>query len=257
MSDDRAPATAYLPPQGDDLVPGMVTVVEDRGPVLVPDRPPHAEGFDLVLRGYDRHQVDAHLARTAALVTDLQEALAAAGARESALAAELAAVRAELERGRPTFDALGERVAQMLTLAETEAAQLRREAEHDAAALRSAAEREAADIRSDARREADELGASSRRDVSTLSQRRQQLLSDIEAIRDQLDAVAAGRPDLPPAVDPVATDTLVLELPDSASRDETELDIEADAEGEAVIENEDEAEIEDEADAGPGAKPKR
>ncbi len=253
MSDDRAPATAYLPPEGDDLVPGMVTVVEDRGPVLVPDRPPHAEGFDLVLRGYDRHQVDAHLARTAALVTDLQEALAAAGVRESAQAAELAAVRAELERGRPTFDALGDRVAQMLTLAETEAAQLRRDAEHDAAALRSAAERESADIRSDARREADELGATARRDVSTLGQRRQQLLSDIQAIRDQLDAVATGRPDLPPAVDPVATDTLVLELPDGVSGDETELDIEAGAEVDAELD----AELDAEADAESKAKPGR
>ena len=217
MSDDRAPATAYLPPEGDDLVPGMVTVVEDRGPALVVDHGSQAEGFDLVLRGYDRHQVDAHLARTAALVTDLQEALAAAGVRESSMAAELAAVRAELERGRPTFDALGERVAEMLSLAEAEAAQLRRDAEHDATALRTAAEREAADIRSDARREADELGVTARREVSTLGQRRQQLLSDIEAIRDQLDAVATGRPELPPPADPVATDTLVLQLPETES----------------------------------------
>jgi cell division septum initiation protein DivIVA len=195
----------------------MVTVVEDRGPVVIPDRPAQAEGFDLVLRGYERHQVDAHLARTAALVTDMQEALAAGGARESALAAELAAVRAELERGRPTFDALGERVAKMLSLAESEAAQMRDDATRDASALRAAAEREAADIRSDARRDADELGAQSRREVSSLSKRRAELITDIEAIRDQLDAVATGRPDLAPAsseepVDPQHGDTVVLPL---------------------------------------------
>jgi DivIVA domain-containing protein len=219
MSEDRAPVTAYVQPTGDDLVPGMVTVVEDRGPALVPDRPGQTEGFDLVLRGYDRHQVDAHLARTAALVTDMQEALAAAGARESAYAAELAAVRAELERGRPTFDALGERVAQMLTLAEAEAAQMRSDAEHDATALRAAAEREAADIRSDARREADELGATARREVASLSTRRQDLLSDIETVRDQLDALATGRPELPPPVETAelaAGDTIVLPLGDES-----------------------------------------
>jgi DivIVA domain-containing protein len=218
MSEDRAPVTSYVQPPGDDLVPGMVTVVEERGPALVHDRPAHAEGFDLVLRGYDRHQVDAHLARTAALVTDMQEALAAAGVRETALAAELAAVRAELERGRPTFDALGERVAKMLSLAESEAAQMRTDAEHDAAALRTAAEREAADIRSDARREADELGATARSEVSTLSTRRQELLTDIEEIRDQLDAIATGRPDLPPpqeAAGDMAGDTIVLPRDDA------------------------------------------
>jgi DivIVA domain-containing protein len=218
MSEDRAPVTSYVQPPGDDLVPGMVTVVEERGPALVHDRPAHAEGFDLVLRGYDRHQVDAHLARTAALVTDMQDALAAAGARETALAAELAAVRAELERGRPTFDALGERVATMLGLAETEADQMRTDAQHDAAALRTAAEREAADIRSDARREADELGATARREVSTLSTRRQDLLSDIGQIRDQLDAIATGRPDLPPpaeVAEPMAGDTIVLPRDDA------------------------------------------
>ena len=191
MSEDRAPGS-YLLPTGDDLVPGMVTVVEDRGPVLVTDQPGRTEGFDVVLRGYDRHQVDQHLARTAALVTDQSEALAAGGVRESALAAELAAVRAELDRGRPTFDSLGERVGQMLALAETEAAAMRADAERDATALRQAAEREAADIRSDARRDADELGAAARLEVASLSTRREQLLADVAAVRDQLDAILTG-----------------------------------------------------------------
>jgi DivIVA domain-containing protein len=234
MSEDRAPVTSYVQPPGDDLVPGMVTVVEERGPALVPDRPAYAEGFDLVLRGYDRHQVDAHLARTAALVTDMQEALAAAGARETALAAELAAVRAELERGRPSFDALGERVASMLSLAESEATQMRTDAERDAVALRTAAEREAADIRSDARREADELGSTARREITTLSTRRQDLLTDIEAIRDQLDAVATGRPDLPPppeAAEPIVGDTIVLPRGDAGEPNPVAADEETDEPG--------------------------
>lgn len=214
MSEDRAPGSYVLPAE-DDLVPGMVTVVEDRGPVLVTDQPGRTEGFDVVLRGYDRHQVDLHLARTAALVTDQAEALAAGGVRESALAAELAAVRAEMDRGRPTFDSLGERVGQMLALAETEAAAMRADAQRDATALRRATERDAADIRSDARRDADELGAAARLDVASLSSRREQLLADVAAVRDQLDAILTSAVDV--AADTAAAPTTEM----SAATDES------------------------------------
>jgi DivIVA domain-containing protein len=209
MSEDRAPVTSYVQPPGDDLVPGMVTVVEERGPALVPDRPAYAEGFDLVLRGYDRHQVDAHLARTAALVTDMQEALAAAGARETALAAELAAVRAELERGRPSFDALGERVSQLLGLAETEADQLRASARAEADETRASAERDAAQVRSDARRDADELAESTRRELADLGRLREDLLGDLAEVRGSLEDV-------------LARSTRRIDLSDTAARSDVE-----------------------------------
>ena len=208
MTEDRTSA-ASLPPSGDDLVPGMVAV-EETAPAPTAQPSGALDGFDVVLRGYDRHQVDGHLARVAVLVEQMRAELAGSLARESAAAAELARVSAELERGRPSFDALGERVSQMLGLAESEAAQMRADADRDATALRRAAEREAADIRSDARREAEELGAAARREVAELADRRVELLTEIAQMRDALDGILAGAseqwPSLSPSQAPLPTD---------------------------------------------------
>ncbi len=208
MTEDHAPV-ASVPPPADDLVPGMVTV-EESAPAPAAHPSGALDGFDVVLRGYDRHQVDGHLARVAVLVEQLRAELAGSTARESAATAELARVSAELERGRPSFDALGERVSQMLGLAESEAAQMRSDAERDATALRHAAEREAADIRSDARREAEELGAAARREVAELADRRVELLTEIAQMRDALDGILAGAseqwPSLSPSQAPLPTD---------------------------------------------------
>jgi cell division septum initiation protein DivIVA len=197
----------------------MVTVVED-APATSAAQPSGAmDGFDVVLRGYDRHQVDGHLARVALLVDQMQAELAGSAAREGAATAELARVSAELERGRPSFDALGERVSQMLGLAETEADQMRSDADRDVAALRLAAEREAADIRSDARREAEELGAAARREVGELADRRVQLLTEITQMRDALNGILAGAteqwPSLAPSTEPLPVD----EIPQTADED--------------------------------------
>jgi len=218
MTEDRAPVT-YVTSTGDDLVPGMVTVVEvaDAAPAA-PQQSGDVGGFDVVLRGYDRHQVDGHLARVAVLVEQQRAELAATAARESASTAELARVSAELERGRPSFDALGERVSQMLGLAETESDQMRADAERDASVLRLAAEREAADIRSDARREAEELGAAARREVADLSDRRVELLTEIAQMRDALNTILAGVTEQWPSLAPSGT---TLEQTSDEAADET------------------------------------
>lgn len=209
MTEDRAPVT-FVPSSGDDLVPGMVTVVEDAGPAPAQQPAGAPERFDVVLRGYERHQVDGHLARVALLVDQLRTELVGAAARERAAHEELAGVRAELERGRPSFDALGERVSQLLGLAESEADQMRQDADRDATALRHAAEREAADTRSDARRDAEELGAAARREVAELSEHRIELLGEIAAMRDALNQILAGAseqwPSLAPSQQPLPVD---------------------------------------------------
>ena len=105
------------------------------------------------------------MTRLAASEAQARAELQAATEREAALAAELAQTKAELKRGRPTFDALGERVSQMLGLAESEAEQMRADAARETAELREAAAKDAADIRSDARRDAEELGAAARREL--------------------------------------------------------------------------------------------
>jgi hypothetical protein len=168
----------------------------------VPDGSTHGDHFDLALRGYDRHQVDRYVHAAAELVEQLRAELAQASLREQAATAELVRLQAEHERGKPTFDALGERVTQMLTLAEREAGQLRSDAEQDASALRRASEREAATMRSDARKEAEELGAAARREVAELSDQRVTLLTEIAGIRDTLNTVLASTPEQWPSLAP-------------------------------------------------------
>ncbi len=144
------------------LIPGLAPVVPLTGePTVTPS------SFDLVLRGYDRHQVDEHLRQLAGTIEQLRT--------------ELARTSSELERGRPSYDALGERVAQILGLAEAEAAQ-----------LRSDAERDAADLRVQAHRDAEELVASVRREVDELGQRRSALLAEMEAMRQTLGGILTG-----------------------------------------------------------------
>ena len=200
MSDEQQD-TVHLPVPSGDLIPGMVTVVEETRPEVVVDlsaAPVHAAAaqtvshFDVVLRGYERHQVDGHLRELTGLVDQLRAELADVTHRESSASGELERMRGDLDRGRPSFDALGERVAQMLSLAESEAAQLRADAEQDTAALRHAAGREAADIRSDARREAEELGAAARAEVADLGEQRVTLLTEIAAMRDTLNTILAS-----------------------------------------------------------------
>ncbi len=152
MSHDNEPARGSSSSAA-DLVPGLRYEPE------APDAPEDVEAlsrrFDLVLgRGYDRRQVDEHVERLLQLITELRAEVADLSKREAAAATEAARVRAELQRGRPGFDALGERVTQMLSLAETEAAELREAAEREVAQLREDAAQESAQVREDAYREA-------------------------------------------------------------------------------------------------------
>jgi DivIVA domain-containing protein len=201
MSDDRH-TTIWT--SAADLVPGMPSTevrpeleilpapAGDADQLSVTESPEpgaSAPPFDLTLRGYDRHQVDDYLLRVEAAFAQLGASLDQSVARESAVAAELAVVRAELDRGRPTFDALGERVSQMLGLAESEADQMRADALREAEKVREQAGLDAAQLRSDARRDADELGAVARAGVAELERRRGEMLSQITGIRDTLDSI--------------------------------------------------------------------
>src|SRR5262245_16480489 len=93
-------------------------------------------GFDVVLRGYDRQQVRQYRDR---VEVDLAVAIAdrdAAMSRVGALEQQLQNVRAELEAtskraaetSKPTYTGLGERVLQLLRLAEEEAVDIRSKA---------------------------------------------------------------------------------------------------------------------------------
>ncbi|MGY1608627.1 MULTISPECIES: hypothetical protein [unclassified Geodermatophilus] len=100
--------------------------------------------FDVVLRGYDRHQVAETIER---LEADIRVAMAdrdAAVGRSADLAGQLSAMHAEIEQlrrkaatsGPATFENMSERISHMLRLAEEEAADIRAAAEQEARALR-------------------------------------------------------------------------------------------------------------------------
>ncbi len=160
------------------IIPGLVS---SSGRIPTPIGRPAAPAFDLVLRGYDRRQVDARLAELEGRVTELSAALEAARQSEASALATAQRARAELERGRPSFDTLGERVAEMLRLAEVEAAEMRAAGEQDAAASREAGERDAQDYRRTAERQ-----------VEALLRSWTGVLAQVSTARDDLDGILAA-----------------------------------------------------------------
>jgi cell division septum initiation protein DivIVA len=225
MSEDRAPealgpdttAAIEWDVAAGEIVPGMAAVPVGGAPPAfeLPAAAPPAttDHFYLSLRGYDRNQVDDYVARISVLVGQLRAEAATAAARSATAEADLARVRGELERGRPSFDALGERVSQMLGLAESEADQMRTDAGRDAAQIRSDAEQEAADVRALAQREAEELGASARRELGALTQHRVELLTEIARMRDTLNGLLAGAGEQWPSLAPTqVSDEVEIDL---------------------------------------------
>ena len=151
--------------QQPDLVPGMHAVAAEP----VSDEswsalPPH---FDVLLRGYDRRQVDEYVAGQAG---------------------DLARLREQFERGRPSFDALGRRVAQILELAEAEADE-----------MRSQAGAEATRVREQAVVEAEQLGAAARRELAELHAQRAEVLAELAAIRGTIGTALDGATDVWPS----------------------------------------------------------
>jgi hypothetical protein len=162
--------------------------------------------FRVVLRGYDPAQVEHR-------VEELTVALQEAARQRDDLTSRLQNTEEELTRAiaaaapaPATYDHLGERVAQILSLAEAEAAELRQstadeiaakqralmeeadkiraEAEHYAAGRRRDAETEAARLLEDARRQADEVLDAAGRDAAARMQ-------EAEALHEEQRARAA------------------------------------------------------------------
>jgi chromosome segregation ATPase len=182
-------------------------------------------GFDIVLRGYDRGQVDRQigwleeqLGAADREATGLTEALrrAESDSAEARRQAEKAA--AELARGRPTFEALGERIGTILRLAEEEADALRhdgaaeverarnawaaelagarralaeeqRAAQQQAAAILAQARQEAQAIVTDARRSAAETTSAAQRQVDAMSRQQDAIHTELLRVRERFAAV--------------------------------------------------------------------
>lgn len=181
---------------------------------LVPlDEETEQRGFDVVLRGYDRTQVDRHVAWLEELLATAEQQGSAAeqaanAAREEAARArrDAGAMQAQLERGRPTYQALGERIGHMLTLAEQEADAMRaaartevdglqgKLAQQEAAAGKEregrsrAAEQEAAALVRRAREEADRVVGEARRQAAGMTAQAQQQVDQLTGQRDAIRA---------------------------------------------------------------------
>jgi hypothetical protein len=170
-----------------------------------------ATGFDIVLRGYDRDQVDRHITWLEGLLSQAEDGAASAAtaadeARAEAMTArqDAVAARAELERGRPSFDALGERIVTMLKLAEEEADDMRARARADVEtitqearslhqrttaereAVIGKAEREAYDIVQAARAQAQQIVEAAQRKSAALTDDAQRRLGEMSAQRDAI-----------------------------------------------------------------------
>ena len=166
---------------------------------LIPLSDP-GDSFDVVLRGYDRGQVEEHVERLEAALRIAAGDRDAAAARSADLASQLGTAHGEIESlrarleqtGLPTFENMGERIAGMLRLAEAEANAIRQKAVEDTAAqraelsrlegeigtIRAATDRDAAALITEAeqraeasRREADGYSARTRGEAEEHAQR--------------------------------------------------------------------------------------
>ncbi|HEY0642326.1 MAG TPA: hypothetical protein VGD39_02830, partial [Nocardioides sp.] len=120
------------------------------------------EMFTTTRRGYDPVEVERAIGQAQREVAELRTQLAAAEAaaeqarNEAATSREALVSREAQEPERPTYEHLGERVGQILSLAEAEAAEIRDRVMAEVEALRKDAEVEASAMRVEADRYADE-----------------------------------------------------------------------------------------------------
>lgn len=180
-----------------------------------------ATGFDVVLRGYDRRQVEDYVERVEVAMVDAERQHAEDGERLALLEQEVAALQSRLDdaekraAGLPEpASRIGERLATMLRLAEEEAEQLVAQARERAAASTSErtadldrreqqvraseaaaeqarldAQRDAEAVRSRAQQEAAALQADARKAAdAVMSQAREQAQALVAQAQEQADA---------------------------------------------------------------------
>ncbi len=175
--------------------------------------------FDVVLRGYDKRQVDERLRVLGAELAAAHNALAAAAQRVAVLEDALNQPRPG-PGGEPAGEAnFGARVEKILTLAEDEAREVRSQAEAAAVALldqartqvadqRKRAEQEIAAWRAEAHREGAEQDSALRRRSHELDTLRQDVERECEHLRAQTRAEAEQiRTALAAEVDQIRTAT--------------------------------------------------
>ncbi|ADG90088.1 hypothetical protein [Thermobispora bispora] len=115
------------------------------------------ESFEVVMRGYSRRQVHEYMIRTRNQIRDLEERLARAIEQAEQARVELAEARRKMAASPQNPEELGERLSQILRLAQEEAAANRQASEEEAARLRENARAEAERMVASAREQADAI----------------------------------------------------------------------------------------------------
>lgn len=131
------------------------------------------DSFEVVMRGYNKRQVDDYVLQCQHHIRDLAQRLALAEQEIERVRVE-ATTAIEKAASKPVHEEVSERLAQILRLANEEAERERASAADDIAALRAQTAAETQNMREQAQRESDAL--------------RQQVLGETDAQRDQVKA---------------------------------------------------------------------
>lgn len=123
---------------------------------LFPDRAT-GEVFDIHRRGYSRQQVDEFVARCRNRVDELRDGLSRSIDEKERLRDEVAVLHRQAAGGKPDHVEVGERIAQILKLADEEARARRDRAQQDTATLRDTAQRDADRMREQAKAQSERM----------------------------------------------------------------------------------------------------
>jgi len=155
------------------------------------------EAFDIVLRGYERKQVDDHLGRINSERVAAAQRINALERRVEELHFELQNAQKQGAESEPTYAGLGARVEKILRLAEEEAQDLKVEAQASADKDRKAAEAAAGQVRAQADEDARARREQTRQEAAKLleearkeaAQVRAEAANEAAAKRDEAEGI--------------------------------------------------------------------
>ncbi|GGO29715.1 hypothetical protein GCM10010116_59660 [Microbispora rosea subsp. aerata] len=123
------------------------------------------DSFEVVMRGYSRRQVHDYMTRTRNQIRDLEERLARTIDQAEQARLELAEARRRMAEAPQNPDELGERLSQILKLAQEEAAANKEASEAEARRVRESAAAEAERLVTSAREQADAIRAAAQEEA--------------------------------------------------------------------------------------------
>jgi hypothetical protein len=146
------------------------------------------DSFEVVMRGYNKRQVDDYVLQCQHHIRDLAQRLALAEQEIERVRVE-ATTAIEKAASKPVHEEVSERLAQILRLANEEAERERASAADEIAALRAQTAAETQNMREQAQRESDALRQQVLGETDT---QRDQVKAETEALREQVNSETDG-----------------------------------------------------------------